>query len=147
MVPKGEVVNVALQIVAVGGGAVLTDVPCHAAVEVGVFDAFDDPVELSVRLALAEADDAFLRDGDGVKDPFVRNDVIDAHVRAARVATAAKIEMDAWIRGIVDIACSADDEARTCAVPPVLVAEDRRIANVRRWEADPHRRGEVVAVL
>ncbi len=136
-----------MQAVTVVCRTVLTDVPCHAAVEIGVFDAFDDPVELSVRLALTETDDAFRRNGDGVEDPFIRNGIIDAHVRAACVATATEVEMDAWIRGIVDVARTADDEARSCTVPPVFVAEYRRIADMRWWETDPHRGCEVVAIF
>ena len=38
-VPEGEIVDVALQVVAVGGGTILPDVPCHAAGEIRVFDA------------------------------------------------------------------------------------------------------------
>jgi len=112
-VPEGEIIDVALKIVAVGGGAVLTDVPCHATVEIGVLDtAIDNPVELSVRLPLAKAGDALGGDGDGVEDPFVGSYVIDAHVRAARVMPTSEIEMDARIRGIVDVARTADNEAR-----------------------------------
>ena len=147
-IPEGEIVDVALQVVAVGGGAILPDVPCHSAGEICVFDAsIDNPVELSVRVALAEAGNAFWRDGDSVEDPFVRIDVINAHIRASCVIPTAEVEVDARIRGIVDVARAADDEARPCAVPPVLVAEDGRIADMRWREANPHGGGEVVAVL
>ncbi len=147
-VPEGEIVDVALKIVTVEGRAVLSDVPCHAAGEIRVFDAaIDNPVELSVRLALAETRDAFRRDGDGVEYPFIRRDVVDAHVRAPCVIPTTEIEVDARIRGIVDVARAADDEARSCAVPPVLVAENGRVADMRRREAHPHGGGEVVAVL
>ena len=147
-IPEGKVIDVALEIVAVGDGAVLTNVPCHSAVEICIFDAaIDNPVELSVRVALAEAGDAFGRDRDGVEDPFVGRDVVNAHVRAMCVMPTAEVEMDAWIRGIVDVACAADDEARPCAIPPVLVAEDGRIADMRRRKANPHGSGEVVAIL
>ena len=147
-IPEGEVVNIALQVVAVGGGTILPDIPCHSAVEICVFDAaIDNPVELSIRLALAEAGYAFGRDCDGVEDPFIGRDVIDSHVRAMCVMPTAEIEMDAWICGIVDVACAADDEARPCAIPPVLVAEDGRIADMRRRKANPHGSGEVVAIL
>ena len=147
-VPEGEIVDVALQVVAVGGGAVLPDVPCHAAGEIRVFDAaVHDPVELPVRLALAETGDAFWCDGDGVEDPFVRNDVVDAHVRASCVIPTAEVEVDARIGGIVDVARAADDEARPCAAPPVLVAEDGRIPDMSRRKPHPHGGCEVVAVL
>ena len=147
-VPESEIVDVTLKVVAIECGAVLSDVPCHAAGEICVFDAaVDDPVELPVGLALAEAGDAFGGDGDGVECPFVRNDVINAHVRASCVIPTAEVEVDARIRGIVDVSRSADDEARPSAVSPVLVAEDCWIADMRRRETDPECHGEVVAVL
>ena len=147
-VPEGEIIYVALEVVTVGGGAVLPDVPCHSAVEIGIFDAsIDNPVELSVRMALAEAGDAFWRDGDGIEDPFIWINVVNAHIRAACVVPTAEVEVDARICRIIDVARTADDEARPCAVPPILVAENGWIADMRRREANPHGGSEVVAIL
>ena len=73
----------------------MTNVPCHSAGEICVFDApIDNPVELSVRVALAEAGNAFWRDGDGIECPLVRINVVHAHVCAFRVRLAAIIEFD-----------------------------------------------------
>ena len=147
-VPEGEIVNVALEIITVGGRTILTDIPCHSAFEVCVFNAaINNPVELAVRLALAEADNAFRCDRDGEEDPFIGCDVVNTHVRAMCVMPTVEIEMDARIRGIVDVACAADDEAWPCAAPPVLVAEDGRITDMCRRETNPPGGGEVVAVL
>ena len=93
-VPEGEVIDVGLHVVTVVRGAVLAKIPVHAAVDDGVFHVFDNPIECAVGLALAEADDAFGRDGDGVEGPLVRVSVIYAHIRAFRVRLAAEIEFD-----------------------------------------------------
>ena len=93
-VPEGEIINVSLHVVTVVRGAVLSKIPIHAAVDDGVFHVFDNPVESAVGLALAEADDAFGCNGDGIEGPLVRINVVHAQVRAFRVCFAADIELD-----------------------------------------------------
>ncbi len=93
-VPEGEVIDVGLHVVTVVRGAVLSKIPVHAAVDDGVFHIFDNPVESAVGLALAEADDSFGRDGDGIEGPLVRVNVVYAHIRAFCVRLAANIEFD-----------------------------------------------------
>ena len=102
---------------------------------------------MAVRLALAEADDAFGRDGNGVECPLVRIDVKRAHVRTFCIRLAAEIEFETRLMDAIRLGRAAEDEARLLAVPPVFVAEDGGIADLFLGDANPHRGGEVVAVF